>query len=337
MLFSISCLQLRFTYRSVLMDGNITKSFNRSENLVYPQVASSVIFSIQASLAVIANILVVFLFTCRRHLLCNPHSRCILSLAITDVLTGISLVFCPRLTTGEAFYNPSALSFIAQDVYCRILWSNFLPFAFGIASVYISVVFSFERWLAVRRSIFYKTRFKIRHMNMLILASWITGFTAEVPIIFFVEVAHDQPSEICRFVLAKNKSLSTLLSTGWFLFQTAVPLVLMTLAYIDVFRGIKASLRFAASARAENITTIKRSKKVTMVAAITTFVLVICWLPCSVYFFVTLLLFQPLEDYSSPLLWLIALLAFSNSCINPWIYVFSNPELRNAFKSMFHY
>lgn len=317
------------------MDGNMTKSLNGSENLVYPQVASSVIFSIISSLAVIANLLVVILFTCRRHLLRNPHNRCILSLAITDILTGISLMFCPRLTIGEAFYNPSAMSFAAQEFYCRFLWNNFLPFAFGVASVYISVVFSFERWLAVRRSIFYKTRFKIRHMNMLILVSWVAGLAAEAPISVFVEVAYDQPSEICRFAVAKNKSSSTMLSIGWFFFQTAIPLTLMALAYIDVFRGIKISLRFAASARAENIITMKRLKKVTMVAAITTFVLVICWLPCSVYFFISLLLFQPFNDYSSLLIWLMGSLAFSNSCINPWIYVFSNPELRSALKSMF--
>lgn len=334
MFFGIFVFIAARVFQSILMSGNVTKAFNGSENLFHPRVGSSVIFSIQASLSVMANFLVIFLFTCRRRLLHNPHNRCILSLAITDVLTGISLIFCPRLTIGETFYNPSALSFIAREFYCRVIWSNFMPFALGVASVYTSVVFSFERWLAVRRGIFYKTRFKTRHMNMLILASWITGFTAEVPIIVFVEGVYDQPSQLCRYILEKNKNSSILLSTGLFLFQTVIPLTLMTLAYIDVFRGIKTSLRFATSARAENINGLKRLKKVTTVAAITTFVLVICWVPGSIYFFISLLLFKPLDDYESPLLWLIGTLPFINSCINPWIYVFSNPELRNTLKGI---
>jgi hypothetical protein len=79
-------------------------------------------------------------------------------------------------------------------------------------------------------------------MNVLIMASWITGFTAEVPVTVLTEGIYDP-------------------------------------AYIlDVFRGMKTSLRFAASARAENINGIKRLKKVTKVAAITTFVLAVCWL-----------------------------------------------------------
>ena len=59
-------------------------------------------------------------------------------------------------------------------------------------------------------------------------------------------------------------------------FQVVAPLLLMTFAYIDVFSGIKTSLRFAAHARAKNI---KRVKIVTEVTAITTIVLVVGWIP----------------------------------------------------------
>jgi hypothetical protein len=121
-----------------------------------------------------------------------------------------------------------------------------------------------------------------------------------------------------------------------FVVKVVIPFALATLAYIDVFRGIKASLRFAASARAQNINGIKKLKKVTKVASISTFVLAVCWLPCSVSFYYSLLIYEPLNDQQNPFVLFVTLLAFANSCINPFIYVFSNPELRNALRDVFH-
>ena len=317
------------------MDENTTVGSNGSGSLRHSSTAGAILFSAQASVSLMANIVVVILFTCRKHLLWNPHYRCILSLTITDILTSLSVLFNPRFTLGEKFYNPKAHNYFTREFYCRIVWNNFLPFALGVTSLYTSLVLSFERWLAVRRSIFYKSRFKIRHMNVLIMASWITGFTAEVPVTIFVEGVYDKPTENCRQILVQNKISTICLSTGLFLFEIVIPLALIILAYIDVFLGIKTSVRFAASARAENMNSIKRLKKVTKVAAITTFVLAVCWLPNSILFYYSLLVNDPLYDKRSPFVMFVALLVFSNCCINPCIYVFSNPELRNALRDMF--
>ena len=274
------------------------------------------------------------LFACRRNLLSTPHNRCILSLAVTDILTSISVILSVILD-DHAVYVPKVRSYLARDFYCRIIWSNYLAFALGGTSLNTSVVLSFERWLAVKRSIFYKTRFKVRHMSMLILIAWIAGFAAEAPVILFIEAVYDNPTETCRHTFEQNKILAISLSTLLFLLQAVIPLTLIILAYIDVFRGIKTSLVFVVSARAENENGIKRLKKVTKVAAFTTFVLVIFWLPSSVYFYYTLLTFQPkIGDYHNPLLFLDGLLSFSNGCINPCIYVFSIPDLRNALKDI---
>jgi hypothetical protein len=320
---------------SNIMEKNITHVSNGSGSLRNPLTTGAILFSTQVSFSLMANFLVVFLFACRRHLLCNPHNRCILSLAITDILTSISVFASPNFVLGENVYHPKGNNYLTRELYCRILWSNFLPFALGVTSLYTSVVLSFERWLAVRRSIFYKRRFKIRHMNVLIMASWITGFAAEVLVTIFVEGVYDKPTESCRHILVQNKISTICLSTGLFLFEIVIPLALIILAYIDVFLGIKTSLRFAASARAENMNSIKRLKKVTKVAAITTFVLAVCWLPNSVLFYYSLLVNDPLYDKRSPFVMFVALLVCSNCCINPCIYVFSNPELRNALRDMF--
>ncbi|CAB4009884.1 G- coupled receptor 54-like [Paramuricea clavata] len=170
------------------------------------------------------------------------------------------------------------------------------------------------------------------------MSSWITGFTAEVLVTILTEGVYDPATESCKHIVVQNTISTICLSTGLFLLQSVITLTLFTLAYIDVFRGIKASLRFAVSARAEHVNGIKRLKKVTKVtkvAAITTFVLAVCWLPCSVSFYYSLLVYEPFNDLHNLFVVYIGLLAFANSCINPFVYVFSNPELRNALRDIF--
>lgn len=314
--------------------NNHTRAHNGSDNLRHPLMIGAILFGGQATFSIGANLLVVFLFTCRKQLLSKPHNSCILSLAITDILTSISVLTSPNFVLGEKFYNPKGHSYLTRELYCRFLWSSWLPFALGVTSLYTSVVLSFERWLLVRRQIFYRIRFKLRHMNVLIIVSWVAAFITEVPVATFVEGVYNKPTEICRYTLDKDSVLTICLSTGKFLLQTVIPLAFITLAYFDVFRGIKTSLRFVASARAERFNGVKRLKKVTKLAAVTTFVLVICWIPSTVWYFVSLLLNDPSDDPHDPFLMFVRLLVFGNCCINPCIYVFSNPELRNTLRDM---
>lgn len=320
---------------SNLMEENRSLESNGSSHFRDLSTVGIILYGTETSFSLIANFVVVSLFVCCKRLLRNPHNRCILSLAITDILTSVSLLLSPDFILSEKFYKTSTHSYLTRELYCRIVWSRFLPFTLGVTSLYTSVALSFERWLAVRWSIFYKNSFKIRHMNMLIMVSWIAGITCEFPVILFTEGVYDQPTTSCRWNLSQNRIAVICLSTGLLILQTVLPVVVVTLAYIDIFCGIRASLRFAVSARAENLNSTKRLKKITKVAAITTFVVAICWLPCSVSFFHSVLV-DDTSDY--PHHWfvmLVSLLTFGNSCINPCIYVFSNPELRSALKDVF--
>lgn len=316
---------------------NSTHGYNVSYNVRGPLMAGLIIFSIQASFSLIANLLVVVLFIHRTNMLRNPHYCCILSLAITDILTSISVLTSPiSYGFGEKFYSAKEYGYVAREVYCRLLWSSSLPFTLGVASLYISTVLSFERWLAVRRCIFYKSRFKQRHMNALIIASYVLAFVSEVPFLIYIEGIYDHPTEICQYTFfVIENSVHLCLLCGKFLFQTVLPLAYITFAYIDVFRGIRASLRFATSAGAESVNSVKRLKKVTNVAAITTFLLVVCWLPCAVWYFALLTADDPVVDAFDQSFIFVTLLVFCNCCINPCVYVFSNPELRNALRGLF--
>ena len=316
------------------MDWTITAGSNRTSTFGSRPLASTILYSTVASLSLILNIFVVFLLICGNRLLRNPHNRCILSLATTDILASISVLTNPDFVLGETFYNTKGHNPVTRELYCRVIWNKYLTYGLAVTSLFTSVVLSFERWLAVKRSVFYKIRFKTFHMNLLIIASWIVGFISDVPNIFFVESAYERPAESCRFVLAKNKSLNLFLAIGQFLFKVVIPLIFITFTYIDVFRGIKTSLRFAACARTDNINAIKRLKKVTKVAAITTIVILVCWVPNNILYFSSLLAYEPVNAHNNPFVIFVALLTFCNGCINPCIYVFSNPDLRKAMKDI---
>lgn len=319
------------------MERNDSNASNGPGDIAYglSMTIAPILFGAEAALSFLANSMVAILFICRRRLLRNPHNRCILSLAITDILTSFSVFISPGFVLGENVYDPKGHNYETRELYCRILWNVYLPYSFGVISLYTSAVLAFERWLAVRRSILYKSRFKMSHMNILILASWIVGLASGIPVSVYAEGVYGQPSRSCQYEIANYKKVTTIiLSTGQFIFQTLMPLTLITLAYIDVFRGIKASLQFAASARAANIDGIKRLKKVTKVSATTTFVLVVCWLPSTLHFYISLAAFGFASDELSPLVLSLNLLVFFNGCINPCIYVFSNPDLRHALQEI---
>ena len=71
--------------------------------------------------------------------------------------------------------------------------------------------------------------------------------------------------------------------------------------------------------------------KRTKVAAITTIVVAVCWVPNNTLYFFSLLAHEPVNAHNNALITLVALLTFGNGCINPFIDVFSNPDFKKCY------
>ena len=111
---------------------------------------TKVIFSLTACFALIGNVLVLILFIRCPIWLKKTHNQCIFSLAVTDILTAISLFVVPKfLHDSDAYTVPS--SYLAREMYCPLVWSPFIPFSFGITSVYTCFVFALELCLSFVR------------------------------------------------------------------------------------------------------------------------------------------------------------------------------------------
>ena len=315
------------------MSSEVVQSNNETISYVAitPSTFSKFAYSVTASIALVGNLCVVYMFARRRKLLKKSHNRCILNLALTDIFTALSVLSNPGMVLDETFYQVSSQSYLTRELYCRIIWSKCLPFSLGITSLYICVIISLERWLAVRKSFFYKNRFTTWHMNVLIVGCWIAGFASEIPITVITTGIYDNSSKICRLDM-HNKAMSIVILLG----HSLVPFTLIFAAYVDVFRGIRESLRFIATAGSKNFSSQKRLKKVTQMTAITSFILVLCWFPNHVYFFLLTFGYLPFNKNPDDVANIIfGVLAFFNSCLNPFIYVFSNPVFRKAFQELF--
>lgn len=309
----------------IIQSNNSTAVVNTGPN-VLPKIA----FSITGSAALVENLFVVYLFIRRPQWLSQPHNRCILSLAIIDILTALSVFFASKFIVDDSFYQVSSQSFITRELYCWVIWSQFFPYTFVVTSLYICLVLALERWLAVKKSFFYKNRFKTKHMNVLILVSWIAGVVNQILFIVSVRGVHVKASFLCHWKNDDTQA-SVFKRLALFLGQALVPFVLIFVAYVDIFRAIKESVKFRDAAGNENLKSLKRLKKVTQMTAIASFILVTCWLPGQTYFLLSASAYNP-DDLLSTLL---NLLVFFNSCLNPFVYVFSNTTFRKAFKEHF--
>lgn len=76
------------------MVHNSTSQDNESVGFREPSKTGEIVLSTQASFLVMANFLVAF-FCSPATQIRNPHNRCILSLAIADILTSISVITNP--------------------------------------------------------------------------------------------------------------------------------------------------------------------------------------------------------------------------------------------------
>ena len=127
-----------------------------------------------ASLAVISNICVIILFIRNKTIwLKKPYNVFILSLAFTDMTTGILMLIAPGLS-----FKPTTVpdNLFFGKLYCQTIAGYWLFFALGAVSVYTCLFLTIERWTAICRPLKYRMRFANKHLLKYLVLIWILGF-----------------------------------------------------------------------------------------------------------------------------------------------------------------
>jgi hypothetical protein len=298
----------------------------------------NVILTIIAVIAFLGNMLTVLLFLRKSKLLKKTYNCLILALAIQDVLLAICIMVLPGFILGGDYYNVPADSEISRWIFCKMLWSHFIPFALGIASVYTCLMLTFDRWLAVVKPFSFKKYEQSRMVVILtVLFPWIAGMCFEITAPLGTSSTEVNGTVVCYWKTREYTSKTIFLVVFTFLGMIVIPATLMVLAYTSIIVHMKRSQNRVTVIRNNSEMRRRRSafmslKRVTMTAFFASTVVIVCWLPDQFFYALSQVQLTELETTTH---FVVKILAFANSCFNPVIYCFSNSTYRRGLREMF--
>ena len=268
-----SYFPVRYSQKSTKLPQEIQlRQFKaQAAKMSYLQILSAVI----AFSSIISNFMVCILFLRNKAWLKRPYNVFILSLAVTDMITGFIMLLSPGLIFTELVKIPN-ISFLGS-LYCKVLWTRWLLFALGAVSVYTCLALTIERWTAICRPFKYRTRFASKSLIGYICLTWIIAFI--VSSIGFIEGTYQpatsnftRPS--CKMTPLVKGDLIGVVSTISVSLKFFLPsLVIIGLYALAIRTLIKSQKLNVKNRRNEAI------KNVTKMATVSTIALIFCWMP----------------------------------------------------------
>ena len=321
--------------RPSLGHGMITRAENKTTvfQASYEIVSSMVpVFIFIAVVAILGNLMVVFLFVKNRTWLKKAHSNLILAMAVSDILTAVCILSVPRFVLENNVYSVSE-NFIARELYCRIVWSHYVVFSLGVTSVYTCLSLAVERWLAIAKPVFYKQHIHTRrNITLMVLLPWLAGFTFEASALIRTSgVVYPDGSADCRWNPDTSEwPARVAIAVVSFLGMIMIPGFLVVLTYVRILIKIKGTIKRRNSQERRHSRSKTDFKRITGMAGVASVTLIICWLPGQFYFMLGQMDYVTLDVIEHR--WLNVLM-LSSACLNPFIYAFWNPNYREGFKN----
>ena len=268
--------------------------------------ALATVISIACPSTVVLNTLVMVILKKEKEL--QKSSNILLfSLAITDLLVGAICMPLDAVSDLLIFGQVSIEKGCTANLVLNILAS---------ASLIHLAVIAWERYVAIRKWINYKTILTERRVKKLVAISWLSaivlGFSATPP----------KPGWTLLYFLYSIKSLLNLVTAF------GLPIAIFyfyLMVYLGILQRKKSMINQTAAARAE----LKLQSKVAKTCAMITFILFITYVQQIV---ITMLAF-----FKSPLFYIVSsvfrwsdLILQLNSLLNPLIYCFTRQRFRRA-------
>lgn len=288
-----------------------------SQEYFDPHMAFRVCMGIISVVAFCSNGLLVAVLLCNRVLLRTPYNVLILSLAVTDMTTGIGLMLTPPWIIG--FKNFPIPGGIAGELFCRIVVSYYLVFTLGIVSVYTITCLSLERWFAVAKPAKYRAGFKNYRIYIMVSMVWLVSFLFNAPHLFEMRLAADST---CAWVTLTEGKVRKAISFIEFLGKFFIPLLITCLSFLSLWIKVRDSPALFKTNKG------KAGVRLLRMCAIIAVVLALCWFPNQIYY----LLFKfDITEMDTPAHQFTVVLCMGNSTLNPFIYCATNSTYRKKF------
>ncbi|CAN8030519.1 hypothetical protein HPB47_005012 [Ixodes persulcatus] len=261
--------------------------------------------------------------------LCNPQMRSttnilIINLAMADLLF---IVFCVPFTGWDYTLNYWPFG----DIWCRIV--QYLVIVCAYASIYTLVLMSFDRFLAVVHPITSMSIRTERNAYIAIFLTWVVILLACVPALFSHGMVFlDDNYSSCTFLAEMGYSLAAF-QICFFMFSFVVPLALIFVLYVLMLKRLWFGVTPGGRVSAESV---RSKKRVTRLVVVVVVVFAVCWCPVQI-----VLVLKSVELYGLPMnppriVIQIAsqILAYTNSCVNPFLYAFLSENFRKSFRKI---
>ncbi|XP_077523678.1 allatostatin-A receptor-like [Amblyomma americanum] len=249
----------------------------------------------------------------------------IINLAVADLLF---IVFCVPFTAWD--YALSYWPF--GDAWCRIV--QYLVIVCACASIYTLVLMSVDRFLAVVypvRSMSIRTQ---ANAFRCILLTWIIIFVACVPVLVCHGVVIvDGLHSFCTFRVDAGYNIAAFY-VSLCMIAFVVPLALIFALYALMLNRLWLGVPPGGRVSAESS---RAKRRVTRLVIVIVLVFAVCWCPVHVVLVLKSVgLYGERMDAPRIVVQIASqVLAYTNSCVNPFLYAFLSDSFRKGFSKVF--
>ncbi|XP_780985.1 D(2) dopamine receptor A-like [Strongylocentrotus purpuratus] len=235
------------------------------------------------------------------------------ALAVADFLTSIFIIPHSKV---KMYPDTNAARF-----YCKIVHTSTLMWISVCASIFTLTTISIERLVAVRFPIWFQRLFSPKRTSIAIVCIWIAAFGINTRSLYARYIS-DGKCVLSTPSMAFNRFIGVSL----FLVEYVLPVIVMVVAHVWTIYILRQ--RRSSSLR-------KAQSLVLQMLLIVVITFIICWTPDQFGFLVFNLGIVPFTHLFSPLYRCFVILAFANSCVNPFIYAAGMPKFRRALMDLF--
>ena len=293
------------------------------------------------SIGIVGNTLVlwvIFSFTSMRRRLTNMF---IINQTIVD------LVVCLILTATSASHLAFTYDLTAPgaNILCRLWISEAFLWGVFMVSTYNLVALTIERYMKVVHPIIHRNSFTKRKVLIIIAGVWIWG-------VFFNLVTTIPTTRVVNgvcwiFSIWPRDTWRRFVGVLIVVLQFFIPVKVMVFSYIRMILVLRrratsvttgpsslANVQSGHSTVAAHVKSVSRMQKnLLKTLMIVTAGFVLCWSWSQVFFLLVNFGYFP-DWYNSPFNYFSTVMAFANSCINPFIYLFKYEEFQKGAKQL---
>ena len=247
----------------------------------------------------------------------------IAALAAADLVTSICLIPVPTLSRIPEN--------VAGHIYCKIIYSHFVMWVSIMASVFSLTTLAIERYVAITRPIRYKKLFTVKMTRLIIVMIWTSSFVFNTWILYCNHVHNT----LCVIDFG-SAAFQMFIGVSAFIVKYLVPIIAMLFTNIRSIRVLKArSHAFTKSSQQmknPNLALLRARQRVINMVFSVVVAFIVCWSPDQFAFLGWNLGIVPFEYILGDLYRVFVVMAFANSCINPFLYALTNENFRQAIK-----